>query len=356
MPAGCSRPEDVAQQSNATKTVDCAERHTAETFAVGDLPEELQDVDYDAAELGAFAYETCGDEFETFLGADESLVMRTVVSWAWFRPSEKAWDKGARWYRCDVVGGGEQSKRFVDLPTTARGLLEGKPKDKWLVCVNGESVQDGAEDPLHRAARLACGHHDQARPARGPLPRRPARRGRAPATSARTRWAPGSATRPSTTSATRGSTRPSGRPATVARCAGRRPRREPAGSRCSCVAALGARRLLGRRRTRSPTPTPSAAAHPSAPPTAAPPAAAAEAAASAVGSASTRRSHRPTATRSSAAATPHTGQTYAVGQLRTVVAGHLVAVDSERVQEQVARRPARASSRRSSARPTRRCG
>lgn len=35
--------------------------------------------------------------------------------------------------------------------------------------------------------------------------------------------------------------------------------------------------------------------------------------------------------------TPHTGQTYAVGQLRTTVAGHLVAVDSARVQDQVAR-------------------
>ncbi|WP_460715359.1 septum formation family protein [Nocardioides dilutus] len=34
---------------------------------------------------------------------------------------------------------------------------------------------------------------------------------------------------------------------------------------------------------------------------------------------------------------PHTGQTYAVGQLRTVVAGHLVAVDSDRVQDQVAK-------------------
>ncbi len=34
---------------------------------------------------------------------------------------------------------------------------------------------------------------------------------------------------------------------------------------------------------------------------------------------------------------PHTGQTYAVGRLRTVVDGHLVAVDSARVQKQVAR-------------------
>lgn len=35
--------------------------------------------------------------------------------------------------------------------------------------------------------------------------------------------------------------------------------------------------------------------------------------------------------------TLHTAQTYAVGQLRTVVDGHLVAVDSARVQQQVAR-------------------
>jgi Septum formation len=33
----------------------------------------------------------------------------------------------------------------------------------------------------------------------------------------------------------------------------------------------------------------------------------------------------------------HTGQTYAVGELRTVIGGHLVAVDSSRVQQQVAR-------------------
>ena len=140
-------PDDVAQPSNATRTVDCEKRHTAETYAVGVVPDELTDEAYDSSELGAFAYETCGHLFQTFLDADESLVMRTVVSWAWFRPSEKAWDKGARWYRCDVVGGGEQSKRFVDLPTTARGLLEGKPKDRWLVCVEGESVQDAPKIP-----------------------------------------------------------------------------------------------------------------------------------------------------------------------------------------------------------------
>ena len=140
-------PEDIAATSNATKTVECTERHTAETFAVGDLPEDLHDEDYESEELGAFAYRTCSEKFQAFLGADESVVMRTVVSWAWFRPSEKAWEQGARWYRCDIVGGAEQSKRFVELPETAAGLLEGKPKDRWLVCVNGASVQSAPKIP-----------------------------------------------------------------------------------------------------------------------------------------------------------------------------------------------------------------
>ena len=111
-------PEDVAATSNASPAVDCAEPHTAETFAVGDLPAELADVAYDDAELGKFAYATCGKAFRKFLGVDESRVMRSLVSWAWFRPSEQAWEDGARWYRCDAVGGGASSTSGLRSSTT----------------------------------------------------------------------------------------------------------------------------------------------------------------------------------------------------------------------------------------------
>lgn len=140
-------PDDVARPTNATKTVDCNDDHTAETYAIGSLPEKFADAAYDDKEVAAFAYKKCSTQFEKFLGADESLVMRTVVSWAWFRPSEKAWDEGARWYRCDVVGGGEQSKSYVDLPTTAKGLLSGRPKDQWMVCAEGPTVVGDVKVP-----------------------------------------------------------------------------------------------------------------------------------------------------------------------------------------------------------------
>ncbi|WP_235739125.1 septum formation family protein [Nocardioides alcanivorans] len=145
MPA--AHPQDVAHPSNATRAVDCDEFHTAETYAAGELPTRFDDAAYDDAELGTFAYETCSTAFQEFLGADESLVMRSVISWAWFRPSEKAWEDGARWYRCDVVGGGEQSKEYLKLPTTARDLMLGKPKDKWMVCADGPSVAGSVKIP-----------------------------------------------------------------------------------------------------------------------------------------------------------------------------------------------------------------
>jgi hypothetical protein len=140
-------PTDVEQPANATRTVDCSDKHTAETFATGELPGEFDDVDYDDAAVGEHAYRTCSQKFAKFLGADESLVLRTMVSWAWFRPSENAWGDGARWYRCDVIGGNAASADYRPLPETAQGLLVGRPDDRWLVCAVGASVVEGEKVP-----------------------------------------------------------------------------------------------------------------------------------------------------------------------------------------------------------------
>ena len=139
--------DDVAQPSNDSETVACTEEHTAETFVVDDLPAELGDLDPDDPEIGAHVYDTCSESFREFLQADESAVMRTVVSWAWFRPSDEAWDAGARWFRCDVIGGGEQLTDYRPLPETAEGLLEGMPPDEWMVCAAGKTVNGSPKVP-----------------------------------------------------------------------------------------------------------------------------------------------------------------------------------------------------------------
>ena len=142
-------PDDVTVSANSAATVDCGVDHSAETYAVGPLPSELAESAYDDPDVGAFVHETCSQGFIDFLGADESMAMRTLLSWAWFRPSEAAWDDGARWYRCDVVGGGEDAATFVTLPETAEGLMSsGLPDDEWMACVDGEAVPG--------APRVAC--------------------------------------------------------------------------------------------------------------------------------------------------------------------------------------------------------
>jgi hypothetical protein len=140
-------PDDVAESHNESPVVDCAEPHTAQTFAVGALPTTYDDAEQDDPRLGEFAYRTCSERFLQFLKANESTVMRTVLSWAWFRPSPAAWERGARWYRCDLVGGGEQSASYVDLPEDAAGLLDGLPDDRWMACVAGLNVPGAPRIP-----------------------------------------------------------------------------------------------------------------------------------------------------------------------------------------------------------------
>ncbi|MGI8524371.1 MAG: septum formation family protein [Nocardioides sp.] len=143
-------PGDATEPSNASATVPCARPHTAQTYAVGSLPDRFKGASYDSQTLVTWAYQECAAGFRNFTGADESLAMRTIIGWVWFRPSETAWGKGARWFRCDVVGGGGRETAYVDLPTRTKGLLAGQPGDRWLVCANGPSVDHSAKVPCTR--------------------------------------------------------------------------------------------------------------------------------------------------------------------------------------------------------------
>ncbi len=140
--------EDIEQSSNASEVVDCAGTHTAETFTVGTFPKRLaKNAGPNGPALGAFAFGECSERFLRFVGGEESSVLRSTLTWAWFRPSDEAWEKGARWYRCDVVGGGATSGDLVALPKTAKGLLLGRPDDRWMVCANAPDVVGAPKIP-----------------------------------------------------------------------------------------------------------------------------------------------------------------------------------------------------------------
>jgi len=92
-----------------------------------------------------------------FLGVDESLSMRLYLSWGCFRPSESGWDEGARWHRCDLVGGPSDAKAYADLPATAKGLFRARPPEQWLTCAQGPTALG--------AKRVHCGDKHDSRAA-----------------------------------------------------------------------------------------------------------------------------------------------------------------------------------------------
>jgi hypothetical protein len=141
-------PDQISEPSNDSETVPCTSEHTAETFAVGTFPREVvAGADLGDRKLGKYIFQTCSEKFERFLGGDESMVMRSMFTWVWFRPTQEEWDGGARWYRCDVVGGTEQSETLRTLPKTAKGVLAGRPNDDWMTCAVGETVAGSEKVP-----------------------------------------------------------------------------------------------------------------------------------------------------------------------------------------------------------------
>ena len=137
---------DLDRPSNADPVVPCGHHHTAETFAAGTLPAATGS-SYDDKRHGTFAYTECTKRFQEFLGADESLALRVQLSWAWFRPSRKGWDRGARWYRCDLVGGPTGATKLRSLPTEAQGLFAHELPDPWLTCARGTTVPRSTKVP-----------------------------------------------------------------------------------------------------------------------------------------------------------------------------------------------------------------
>ena len=132
-------PQDTGRPSNDEAAVPCAKPHTAQTFAIGTLPRSTG-TSYTAPGHGRYVYDTCEKAFERFLGLDESTALRIRLSWSWFRPSERGWKSGARWFRCDVVGGPTEARQYLALPTTTKGLFSRKPPEAWLTCAQGPTV------------------------------------------------------------------------------------------------------------------------------------------------------------------------------------------------------------------------
>lgn len=137
---------DLSARTNNSSPVDCTSPHTAQTILVSTFPASVG-TNYQADAVGAYAYRTCGPTFETYLGATDSSVMRVQLSWAWFGPTQDAWNRGARWFRCDAVGAPPNQSSMTDIPSKLQNLLIGFPPDQWLTCATGNTFAGRVDVP-----------------------------------------------------------------------------------------------------------------------------------------------------------------------------------------------------------------
>ena len=112
----------------ATSTADpvpCKAQHTAATIRVGTIRPvvdgHLQAVDSDAVQQQIAT--RCRARLASYLGGDEESRRLSRLTVVWFSPSLAQSDRGALWFRCDLVALAGHDE-LAPLPRRARGLLD----------------------------------------------------------------------------------------------------------------------------------------------------------------------------------------------------------------------------------------
>ena len=136
----------IGRYSNQTATVDCSKPHTALTFAVEQLPE---DVAFDGVDVGNDAVQEkaslqCRAAFAKYIGGSAATRALSRLSVTYFVPTQQDFDAGSRWVRCDVIA--LQSARILaSLPETVEGFNDtDEALDDFGVCSRGEPGTSGA--------------------------------------------------------------------------------------------------------------------------------------------------------------------------------------------------------------------
>lgn len=128
---GCYRLpfDDLAEPTNSRSPVGCDARHDTQTFHVGtlDLVVDGHALAVDADRVVAGLDETCDRRLARYLGGTAEDRRLTRLRAVWFAPTLKQADRGARWYRCDVVAlAGDDRLLRLPPPPELEGVL-GRP-------------------------------------------------------------------------------------------------------------------------------------------------------------------------------------------------------------------------------------
>ncbi|MGH3358020.1 MAG: septum formation family protein [Nocardioidaceae bacterium] len=116
--------------------VDCAQGHTAQTYLVGKLRGDVvrSSDTVDSTAISTTVDQRCATAFGPHIGGDAAVRTLARVRYVWFVPSEEEFNRGANWFRCDVVTDREHGTP-AQLPASTKGLLDAEDAlDTWGTC------------------------------------------------------------------------------------------------------------------------------------------------------------------------------------------------------------------------------
>jgi Septum formation len=143
---------DIEPAGNETPTVPCTSPHTSVTIAVGGfLAARVTNMSLTNGTLGNEALRRCTAAWQRTVGGDATSQHTSLLGLAYYLPNQAELTKGARWYRCDLVMGGQDGLRLQNLPDQVTGLLAGTVSDSVRACRTTPEFTTGREVPCDRA-------------------------------------------------------------------------------------------------------------------------------------------------------------------------------------------------------------
>lgn len=139
---------DMQVSSNATPTVGCGSAHTSLTISVGSFPSwQVTSRNLRSGALGKVALQRCTEAWRRTVGGDTAAQHITTLGIAYFLPDSYELDRGARWFRCDLVIGGREGMPLQDLPAHVTGLLDKGVPDSLRACRTAPDFELGRQLP-----------------------------------------------------------------------------------------------------------------------------------------------------------------------------------------------------------------
>ncbi len=138
---------DIAPATNAAPTVACGSPHTSVTISVGGFPSwRVTSANLRSGVLGKEALQRCTTAWRRTVGGDVAAQHTTVVGLVYYLPDADELNRGAHWFRCDlVIGGGKDGMRLQDLPARVAGLLDAPLPDRLRACRTAPEFSRGRQ-------------------------------------------------------------------------------------------------------------------------------------------------------------------------------------------------------------------